>query len=460
MSIKYRIAILFSILVMLILTSVSVSIYYFSQEEREESFKVRMKKRALYSANIYENLTDSDYAVLRKLDGTAASAFHDKSISITGFNDAYVYVYADSTGDTLYLSRDVIEKTKINNEYYFTYKGRPAVALHIVSKNANFIVAFSAEDIDGIEFLIQLRRILFIALLLAVLVTFITGILFARRLVLPIERITREVNLISSKNLSQRVAIDDNRNELTKLAETFNDLLNRLQESFSTQRRFISNASHELSTPLTSISSQLEVAMQKSRSPEEYQEVMSSVYEDIRELQLLTQSLLDIAKTGSQGTIELEEVRLDEVLFKVVADIQRQNKSYKVRLDIDDFPEEENKLTVFGNSNLLYSALKNIIENGCKYSDTNASHVTATFRDAAMEIKVINHGNLISSEDIQFIFQPFFRANDAQGKPGFGLGLTLARGILSLHKGTIQVISSKGSGTVFTVELPNITILS
>ncbi|MEI9957770.1 MAG: HAMP domain-containing sensor histidine kinase [Ferruginibacter sp.] len=229
-----------------------------------------------------------------------------------------------------------------------------------------------------------------------------------------------------------------------------------MQASFATQRRFISNASHELSTPLTSVSSQLEVAMQKDRSQEEYKLVMQSIYEDVKELQLLTRSLLDIAKTGPEDSIDLATVRLDEILFKVISDVQKQNKTFKVLLNFDEFPEDENLLTVFGNANLLYIAFKNIVENGCKYSDDNKSTVTAAFNKMDIIIKTTNTGDVISSTDLENIFQPFFRADSAQAKQGFGLGLTLAKSILSLHKGVITVESSVEKGTIFTIVVPNI----
>jgi len=460
MSIRYKIAFLFSMLVMLILALVSIAVYYFSVENRHDLFNTRIKKRALYTAKIYSDYTDSSFSVLKKLDGNAASAFYDKSISITGYKDKYMYMYADSTGDSIFLDKQILENTKIAGEYFFTYKNKNAVAIHQVDKSSDFIVAFAASDKDGEEYLLELKKILLIALMLAVALSFSAGLIFAKRIIAPITRITGEVNLITSKNLSQRIKIDDSKDELTKLAETFNNLLNRLQDSFAIQRRFISNASHELSTPLTAVSSQLEVAMQKPRTQDEYRDVISSVYDDIRELQLLTQSLLDIAKAGSHGTIDLAEVRLDEILFKVVSDIQKQNRTYRAVLNFEVFPEEEKRLTVFGNANLLYSALKNIIENGCKYSDNHKAEVCASFNKTDIRIKVTNHGDVIAEADLQNIFQPFFRADSAQAKPGFGLGLTLTKGILSLHKGTIQVQSSQQTGTIFTVVLPNTLFVS
>jgi two-component system sensor histidine kinase ArlS len=456
MSIRYKIALLFSFLVMIILALVSIAVYFFSVKERHELFNNRLIKRAMYTAGVYADLSDSSFAVLRKLDASGTSAFYDKSITITKVNGGYAYMYSDSTRDSLFLDRSIFEKVRTESPYFFSFNNKSAAAVLHTDSSSNFIVAVAAIDRDGMEYLSNLKKILLIALLLAVLLSFFAGIIFAKRIIAPIKRITGEVNLITSKDLSRRIKVDKEKDELTTLAKTFNSLLNRVQDSFAIQHRFISNASHELSTPLTAVSSQLEVAMQKDRTPTEYQEVITSVYDDIRELQLLTQTLLDIAKAGSHGDIDLAEVRVDETLFKVISAIQKQNKGYRATLNFSVFPEEEKRLTIFGNANLLYSALKNIIENGCKYDANLKADVSAEFNETRIIIKVSNRGDVIEAGDLQNIFQPFFRTGSAQEKPGFGLGLTLTKGILSLHKGTIHVTSTREAGTTFTVILPNI----
>lgn len=455
MSIKYKIALLFAVLVTLLFTIIGISVYLFSVAERDHSFNNRLKNRALSTARVYAGIKDSNYAVLKKMDAYAVASLLEKSITISGYNNTPDYLFSDKPGDSMYLAPDVIEQTKINDEYYFKYRNKKAIAIHHMDSTANFIVAVAAQDVDGYEFIAQLKKILLLSLGLSMLLSFATGIIFAKSLIRPIAQITAEVNLITSNNFSRRIKINNSGDELSGLAITFNSLLDHLQESFSIQRRFISNASHELSTPLTSVSSQLEVTLQKERTPEEYKDVLQSIYEDVKELHLLTHSLLDIAKTGSQGGIDLLEVRLDEVLLKVVSDIHRQNAAYKIGLDFEEFPDNEKLLTVFGNGNLLYIALKNIIENGCKYSENKKALVKASFNKNDITVKVFNDGDIISEADIQNIFQPFFRASSAIQKPGFGLGLTLTKRILSLHKGTIEVESIPEDGTSFLITIPN-----
>lgn len=456
MSIRYKIALLFSSLVTLLFVLISLVVYFYSVNERSELFKTRLKNRVLSTARVYASVNDSNYSLLRRIDATPVASLYDKSLTITGFNDTPVYSFSDRPGDALVLDKDVIEETKINGEYYFNYGDKEAVAIHQQDSLSDFIVAVAAYDNDGAGYFRQLREILYISLALSILLSFISGIIFARSLIRPISQITSEVNLISSRNLASRIKMKRSGDELTKLAGTFNDLLDRLQDSFSSQRLFISNASHELSTPLTSVSSQLDVALQKRRTQEEYENILQSIQEDIQHLQQLTHSLLDIAKTGSQGGIDLAAIRIDEVLFKVTADIQKQNSEYEVQFNFDDIPDDDRLVTTFGNSNLLYMALKNIIENGCKYASDKTAFVTVSFTDTIISVMVFNKGNTVTAEDRLNIFQPFFRSGNTQDKPGFGLGLTLAKQIISLHKGNITLEPGESDGTKFIIQLPGI----
>ena len=197
------------------------------------------------------------------------------------------------------------------------------LAFHYTDNRSRIVVVVAGYDADGWQRLKDLRDILLTCLFIGIAIALLVGYAFSVQLVKPIKQIIYEVKHITSQNLSHHIQAGSTQDELNQLANTFNELLDRLQESFVIQRRFISNASHELSTPLTSISSQLEVTLHKERSTEEYKQVIQSVHEDVQQMQQLTKSLLEITKTGTQGSIELSEVRIDEVLLKVTADVQK-----------------------------------------------------------------------------------------------------------------------------------------
>jgi two-component system, OmpR family, sensor histidine kinase ArlS len=458
LKIKFKITILFALLVTSILLLISLSVYYFSSLERVHTFNQRLKGRANNNAQIYSlfGKNDTSQAVLTKLDSASAFTLPRKSVVIFNYRDESVYTFNTIPGDSIVFDKEVLNEARLNKEVYFTSKDRDALAFHYVDTSTRIVVLVAGYDDDGWARLQQLREILWLSLFIGIAIVLVVGYVFSVQLVKPITRIIYEVKHISSQNLSWRIHEGESHDELNQLANTFNDLLNRLHISFTTQRRFISNASHELSTPLTSISSQLEVTLQKERNPEEYRQVLQSIQEDVQQMRQLTKSLLEIAKTGSEGTIELKEVRIDEVLIKVMGDVQKISPEYKVQLHFGDFPDNEKDFLVFGNVDLLYSSLRNIAENGCKYSADHLSLIDLQFEQQNVIVQVKNQGTVIALEEQENIFQPFYRISSASSVKGFGLGLALAKRIIALHKGTIQVQSDNMNGTVFTIVLPSI----
>lgn len=452
---------LFTLLVTAIISLLTASVYYFAKLERKQVFEKRLKSRALYNMQLYTVMGDSAFQFLRRMD-TAAIVGTTASRSVVIFSDEGKVLYRfDMPGaPKLRVSDELLADTRKNGEKYFKVGNLEAVALHRETKKRDFIMAVAGHDEDGLERVETLNKILVISLVLGVFVTALVSFLFARQLLYPITQIIREVKDVSSYDLSQRIRAGTGQDEMSQLGNTFNDLLSRLQESFAIQRRFISNASHELSTPLTSVSSQVEVVLQKDRSADEYKQVLFSVREDVQQMRQLTKSLLEIAKTGSQGGLELNEVRVDEVLMRVVGDVKKLNSEYGVELDFGEFPEDEKDFVVFGNGELLYIAIKNIVENGCKYSPDKRSAVDLSFAFHKVYVKVVNQGTVIPVEEITQIFQPFYRGAETSSVRGFGLGLALAQRIIALHKGTIYVTSDRTNGTNFTIELPAIKIFN
>jgi signal transduction histidine kinase len=452
---------LFTLLVTAIISLLTSSVYYFAKLERKQVFEKRLRSRAVYNMQLYSLMGDSAFGFLHRIDtastvGTIAS----RSIGIFTDEGKELYLFDMPGSKHLTVTKDLLQEVKAKGEVHFTLGNLEVVAVHRTAVKRDFIVVVAGHDDEGLERVQTLNKILLLSLVLGVLLTATVSFLFARQLLRPIALIIREVKEISSFDLSHRIRAGTGQDEMSQLANTFNDLLGRLQEAFAIQRRFISNASHELSTPLTSVSSQVEVILQKDRSADEYKQVLSSVREDVTQMRLLTKSLLEIAKTGSQGGIELNEVRVDEVLMKAMADVKKLNAEYSVELEFGEFPEDEKDFVVFGNSELLYIAVKNLMENGCKYSTDKRTAVDLTFAHHKIFIQIVNHGSVIAAEDIPQIFQPFYRGSGTGNTRGFGLGLALAQRIIALHKGTIYVLSDADNGTRFTVELPAIKIFN
>ncbi len=455
MKIKYRIAILFTLLVTLILFFVCASIYYFSNLNRELDFRRRLRNRALSTISLLVKVEGINRDLLKRIDENMLISLKEKSVIVYDSQNKEVYRYHDEGAKYERLNAAALQSTRESGEYIYSRGQRDIVAVAYQSGEQQYVAVAAAYDDVGLEKMEQLKFILLVSFVSGSLITLLSGLIFSSRLVRPIKKITTEVTEISSQNLSRRIVLASTKDELYELSYTFNQLLTRLQESFEIQRRFIANASHELSTPLTSISSQLEITLQNQRTATEYQQIIQSVYDDVKNLNRLTRSLLELAKaSGTSDGMELTLVRMDELLMKLPVDMHKTNEQYKVELHFDSFPENEDSLLVFGNGDLLESAVKNVVLNACKYSPNQRANVSLNFSDDHLNIIVSDNGPGILKEHQPFIFQPFFRSEKDNSSEGFGLGLSLAYRIIKLHKGNIGFEEAVPHGSIFTITLP------
>jgi signal transduction histidine kinase len=265
-----------------------------------------------------------------------------------------------------------------------------------------------------------------------------------------------QVKNISSRNLHMRLETPGSRDELNELASTFNNMLDRLETAFETQNNFVSNASHELSTPLTAIIGEAELSLARERSIENYQDAIRTILFQAERLEHITRSMLQLAQTGFDGKKqEWCLVRTDELLFTVKNIVDKINPGNQVEIDYSLFPEEEEKLSVQGNFQLLELALTNIVINAIKYSNNQPVMLALAATYTRNIIIVKDKGIGIPQEDLPYIFSPFFRASNTANFKGYGIGLPLAMNIVRMHKGEIIVNSVLKEGTEIRVELPS-----
>lgn len=454
MPVKLRITLLFGSIVLMILLLVCGSVYYFSVTERKTDMVLRLTNRAITRARLMGQ-HNFDQRLLRTIDSATMMTLKEKTLQAYNYLGEKIYSYSDDPEDTLTVDNRVLDDARVKGTVYFTIGKKEAVAYHHIDPNTRIVVVAGAYDDVGLEKLQQLRRILWASFLSGSIIAFAAGYFFSGRLLRPIKKIADDINEISAQDLNRRIQAGKVHDEWQYLSETLNQLLNRLQESFDMQRRFIANASHELSTPLTSISSQLEVSLQKDRDAERYRTVMQSVYQDVRHLGKLTQTLLEFAQaSGNPGGLDIHPVRIDEILLALPADVHKLNPDYVIVLNFGNMPSEDDALIVFGNTELLFTAIRNIVVNACKYSGDHRAVVTLDTEEHQFVVTVEDKGIGIPDNELKYVFQPFYRVSDTGNAGGFGLGLSLASRIIKLHKGDITVKSRSGEGTLFRITLP------
>lgn len=277
----------------------------------------------------------------------------------------------------------------------------------------------------------------------------------SKRLINPIKVITEEVNLIGTENLHVSLDVSDNEDELTQLIRTFNNMLDRLETSFETQKNFISNASHELNTPLTSIIGEADVALARDRSAEEYVDALQQILKEAEKLYKKTKALLYLAQTGFNGKVLVfDKVRIDQLIFDVHKTINRIHPDNKIVIDFSLLPENPEMLKIKGNEQLLHLALSNILLNSYKYSSNQSVKVSLGLSENQVILVVTDSGIGIPKDELQYIYDPFFRASNTRNFEGYGIGLPLTRNIIKIHKGELNVYSVQNEGTIVEIKLP------
>lgn len=329
-----------------------------------------------------------------------------------------------------------------------------AGAIHRKGQKYYFVVV-SAENYYVSHHLLFLRNILILGITFVVLIVSSLSAYFSRQVFSPLKQIIEKVKQISTENIHLRLENKNQNNEISDLINTFNDLLNRIETAFETQKNFISNASHELGTPLTSIIGDADVSLRKERSSEEYKKALQNVLIQAERLDQITKSLLFLAQTGYKGkAIVFEIVRIDEIIWETKTLIDKLNPANKLFLDLSLLPEDPKKLKINGNRQLLQLAFANILNNACKYSNNSPVAVNIASSDTSVIITIKDQGIGIPQQEIAYIYDPFFRASNTKLYEGYGIGLPLSRNVILLHKGLLHVSSVMKEGTTVQVRLP------
>jgi two-component system, OmpR family, sensor kinase len=283
------------------------------------------------------------------------------------------------------------------------------------------------------------------------------GLLLANQALRPVDRLTRAAKEIEAGDLSKRVHVPSKMDELGRLAITFNRMISRLQAAFERQRQFTADASHELRTPLAVMRGDIEIALRRNRSADEYQEVLASNLEEIIRLSRLVEDLLMLARADAgPADLHFEPMNIGDLCSQVVdylaplAEVKNQALAYQ--------SDAKAELTIKGDAQRLKQMLLNLLDNAIKYTPGGGRITLTLMKDSKDAVMIISDtGRGIPTEDIPHIFERFFRHSRSTSDKtvqGSGLGLSIVKWIVESHQGNITAENNSAGGTKFTVRLP------
>ncbi len=455
MQIRTRLTLLFTLITATILLAFVSVIYYTAKVNREKEFYSLLKKEAITKANLFLK-AGIDKKTLQDIYRNNRKILNEVEIAI--YDTAFHLLYHDAVDiDFVKETQQMIDEINQKGEIRFYQNYWQVVGLRYEWQGNNYIITAAAYDQYGYKKLESLFKTIVVVFIISILIIFIAGRFFSKKAFEPVKEMTEKAAKISATKLDLRLPTNGNKDELSELANTFNEMLNRLENSFDAQKHFVSNIAHELRTPLAAIITELELSVNKERNIEEYKTAIQNALNDAKKLVRLSNSLLDLAKASyDPSEISFKLIRIDEVLLDARQQVQQANPNYKIDIHFENDFENDNQISVNGNEYLLKVAFANLFENGCKFSNEHQSTVFVSFDNKKIILKFSDKGIGISETDLKNIFTPFYRGENKKYADGNGIGLSLTQKIILLHKGTISVSSKKNTGTTFTVELPHL----
>lgn len=431
------------------------AVYYVSEHSRSNAFFRHLQSEAITKAHLFLN-NQVDAQTMQSIYLNNQNFINEVEVAVYT-PDSQILYHDALQNDIIKETPEMIQRILKKKEINFYNNQYQAIGFVYSFKGKEYIVTAAAFDGYGYANRDTLRDMLILLCLGGLTVLVIIGYVLSRSTLAPIRSIVREAEQITASQIDKRLPVKNEQDELGELSTTFNALLERLEKSFDSQKMFVSNVSHELRTPMAALTAELDLALLKQRTPEQYQSAIGNALQDSQRIIKLIDGLLNLAKADYRSEqIKMEEVRLDELLLDAREMVLKAHPDYHVELVFDQEAEDDNVLTVNGNSYLLTTAFLNLVENNCKYSSNRTSFILISYWEQWAIIRLSDTGMGMSDKDKEHLFQLFYRGENKNAAAGYGIGMTLTQKIIHLHKGEITVSSHQGEGTTFIVKLPHL----
>ncbi len=446
MKISTRLSLAFSLIASTIFIVFGVSVYWFASTHRISEFRERLHERVLITEKIYlekESFSKSEFDLIKKQFSNTLPNETEEVIEIQkgqqlSFKQNYPQLIADNF--------------RLKDTYFFEYETIQGLSKQFKIKGKEYVIIVAAVDETGLKNLLFLKNRIMLLIGIGIPLLLIGSFVITKKALAPLTQKITRANEIGISSLHQRLTVINSEDEIGKLAIAFNNLLDRLEDSFEAQKAFISNASHEIKNPLTAIMGEAEVAASKTRTPAEYMESLNHILTEAETLNTTVTNLLQLSKiTANEDGVQFEKLEFIAFLKEVKTSFDFVTPGNKIVVDIKG---ANTSIMIWGNKGLLKAAIFNMLDNACKFSSNGVVYISLSASKNQLMIEIADHGIGISKTDITKIKAPFYRGNNTVQIKGSGIGLSLTDKIISLHQGFLHIQSELGEGTAVEIRLP------
>lgn len=453
MKIRNKILIYFSSIVILLIGITFLVIYIFYSENREEEFQQRQKQKISTTLYFLSEIKKTDKELIEAVDQLTINDLFDEKLLL--FNAKKELIYASVDDTPVPISKEMLSELNSNNRWIEAKDGLyDVVGTYLEKDGVTFYGISKAYDTFGYAKLFFLRNTLLIAFLIITTSVVIVSFYLAKRISKPLAHLAAILSSyrLGEDHLSENIATTTK--EISYLNEKFNELVKRTHEAFAFQKDSIHHISHQLKTPIAVLISELE----RIKGSKDYENLNSELESQIirtKSLADIINVLLEISKAGSGQAINKEEVRIDEIIFDIIEELNTLYPDFN--FEINYAPEEPNvnMLVLNVNEMLIRQAFLNLLNNCISYSSGSKAEVKIDCsKNNELRIFIINTGKTVSEAEKKYLFTHFFRGENSWGKTGFGLGLVLTQKIINLNSGNITYSNPSPNLNVFTISFP------
>ncbi|GAB2538815.1 sensor histidine kinase [Spirosoma aerophilum] len=458
MQIKHKLILWFSSLVAGILLVFSVYVFITYTKFRQRAIEDRLERKA--------RVTEQLLTLRGSVAGSVITSMPEQTEFVYSPTDSLIYASQeqnDFVADKPFrerVRRERVVRFQYNSPGHLYPKDGVALTYAGVSPSPDgreYVAIVTAYDTDGYQRQNELRDLFMLGNAMAVGLVILMGYIFARQALKPLNSLIEQLNEPAAGSLTFRLRAHNPQDEVGVLAQAFNDLLTRQERLVENQRSFIAQASHELRTPLTTIKGWLETSMQYDADPDDLKRGMAQAVNELDKLTALSNGLLQLARIdGVDAQIDRQPLELVDIVLDVADTLSQQRVGQALSVEVSDgILAQTTTVTVWGNSHLLKTALLNLLDNAVKYSNGQAValHLEMDTENRA-RIRIEDRGIGLAPGEEERVLLPLVRGSNVQTIDGFGIGLTLAHRIITLHQGQLQLLPRPGGGTLTEVTLP------
>lgn len=436
MNLKQRFSFIFSSLFSVLLATVTLTVYLLFAHFRQDEFSALMAEKAQTTAKLLIEVKEIDYKMQKIIDSNSINKLYKENTQI--YNEDYKLIYNSNDTLTVNLTHTDLDQIKREHRLFKKDEQYDILGLYYTYDRKHYYVVVSAEDTYDNNKLNYLKYLLLGAFIIGTAVVWLLSLSLSKKALQPLDNFRKRIQEITDSNLKVRLSEAKREDEINALAHSFNQMMDRIDNAYNRQKEFTGNASHELRTPVARVAAQIENLIQRPDLDSVIRTNLTSIFEDTFQLSEIISSLVALADiNSSEHQLSFTRIRLDELVFNVVAGLSKVFPDFKLKFEIENNTGVTAEPEIAGDETLLKIALLNLFKNAYIYSDNHALECLIRQGDRGVDLLITNTGEVPKIDDTATLFTAFYRGSNIGNIAGSGIGLSIVKRVLEYHKARV-----------------------